>query len=153
MNRTVVLACLVSLTATSVAWAVEPEVYPAQGQTTEQQERDQYECHQWASKETGVDPEALAEEKLEAQPSDGKQAGATSGAAVGALRGAAGGDAAAGAARGFGIGRMVSVIRAKRQLREQQSADAQETAKVQDQLDKYDRAYGACLGGRGYTVK
>jgi hypothetical protein len=48
---------------------------------------------------------------------------------------------------------MVSVIRAKRQLREQQSADAQQTAKLQDQLDQYDRAYGACLGGRGYTVK
>jgi hypothetical protein len=138
---------------TLIARGAEPEVHPAQGQTAEQQERDQYECHQWASKDTGVDPEALAEQKLAAQPPNEKEGGAASGAGIGALRGAAGGDAAAGAARGFGIGRMVSVIHAKRQLREQQSADAQENAKFQDQLDKYDRAYGVCLSGRGYTVK
>lgn len=153
MNRTVVLTCIASLTVTLIARGAEPEVHPAQGQTAEQQERDQYECHQWASKDTGVDPEALAEQQLAAQPPNEKEGGAASSAGIGALRGAAGGDAAAGAARGFGIGRMVSVIHAKRQLREQQSADAQENAKFQDQLDKYDRAYGACLSGRGYTVK
>jgi hypothetical protein len=153
MNRTAILVCVGFLAATSTAWGAEPQVSPAEGQTAEQQERDQYECHQWASKETGVDPEALAEQKLAAQPSNDGGGGSAGGAAVGALRGAAGGDAAAGAARGVGIGRMVSVIRAKKQLREQQSADAQETANLQDQLDKYDRAYGACLSGRGYTVK
>jgi hypothetical protein len=26
-------------------------------------------------------------------------------------------------------------------------------AKQEKQLDDYDRAYGACLGGRGYTVR
>lgn len=74
-------------------------------------------------------------------------------AGIGAMRGAADGDAAAGAARGFGIGRMVPVLRAKRQLREQQSAATTDGAAVHEDLDKYDRAYAACLTGRGYTVK
>ena len=69
------------------------------------------------------------------------------------MRGAAEGDAAAGAARGAGIGRMVSVLRAKRQLREQQSKAAQNGATVPNELEKYDRAYAACLTGRGYSVK
>jgi len=31
-------------------------VYPAQGQSPEQTERDRYECHGWAVQQTGVDP-------------------------------------------------------------------------------------------------
>ena len=79
--------------------------------------------------------------------------GAAGGAGLGAARGAMEGDAAGGAARGFGIGRMISVIKAKRQLREQQSTETSQGAEVHAQLDKYDRAYAACLTGRGYTVK
>jgi hypothetical protein len=48
---------------------------------------------------------------------------------------------------------MISVIRAKRQLREHQSADSSQAAALQSQLDRYDRAYAACLTGRGYSVK
>jgi len=45
------------------------------------------------------------------------------------------------------------VLKAKRQLREQQSANAAQASAIQEQLDKYDRAYAACLTGRGYSVK
>jgi hypothetical protein len=41
---------------------------------------------------------------------------------------------------------MVSVLRAKRQLREQQSKAAQNGATVPNELEKYDRAYAAALG-------
>ena len=156
MHRTFILALSVSLTLAASAVAQEPIVYPAKGQTTEQQERDQFECHEWATKDTGVDPVALAEQKLGTPApaaKEGGMGGAARGAAVGAAGGAKEGDAAAGAARGFGIGRMISVIKAKRQLREQQSANASEQSAVHAQLDKYDRAYAACLTGRGYTVK
>ena len=81
---------------------------------------------------------------------DGEAAGS---AGMGAARGAAEGDAAGGAARGFGIGRMIHVLKAKRQLRERQSTTTQEGAAVHAQLDTYDRAYSACLTGRGYSVK
>lgn len=33
-------------------------VYPAQGQTEEQRDRDMYECYLWASEQTGFDPSA-----------------------------------------------------------------------------------------------
>jgi hypothetical protein len=157
MHRTLVLAWAACLALARPAVAAEPEVYPAKGQTAEQQERDQYACHEWSTKETGVDPVILAEEKL-ATPTPAQQGGKAGGsmarsAGLGAMGGAMEGDAGAGAMRGMGIGRMVSVIRAKRQLREHQSADAQEASALQAQLEKYDRAYAACLTGRGYAVK
>ena len=31
-------------------------IYPAKGQSHEQQDRDRYECHSWAVKQTGFDP-------------------------------------------------------------------------------------------------
>ena len=153
MQRLVLIASLASLAFVTAVAAAEPEVYPAKGQTAEQQERDQFECHEWATKDTGVDPEQLAEQKLAAPPPSTHDGGAAASAGMGAVRGATEGDAAAGAARGFGIGRMVQVLKAKRQLREQQSTTTQEGAAIHGQLDTYDRAYAACLTGRGYSVK
>ncbi len=140
------------LMVATTAGAAEPEVLPAKGQSAEQQERDQYECHNIATRETGVDPVALAEQKL-AAPTPERRGGAAGGAGMGAIRGAIDGDAGAGAARGAGMGRMISVLRAKRQLREQHPADTDDGAAIHGQLDRYDRAYGACLTARGYTVK
>jgi hypothetical protein len=31
-------------------------VYPAKGQSAEQQQKDEFECHQWAVQQTGYDP-------------------------------------------------------------------------------------------------
>ena len=56
MHGKVVFIALLFLACAAVAAAAEPEVYPAKGQTPEQQERDEFECHQWATKDTGVDP-------------------------------------------------------------------------------------------------
>ena len=153
MLRIVVIVWLACLAFAAAVAAAEPEVYPAKGQTAEQQERDQFECHEWATKETGVDPVQLAEQKLAAPTPSTHDGGEAGSAAMGAARGATEGDAAAGAARGFGIGRMVHVLKAKRQLREQQSTTTQEGAAIHGQLDTYDRAYAACLTGRGYSVK
>jgi hypothetical protein len=58
----------------ALALATEPEVYPAKGQTQQQQERDQFECHEWATKDTGVDPVALAEQHL-GTPAPARQEG------------------------------------------------------------------------------
>jgi hypothetical protein len=153
MHGKVVFSVLLCLVCAVSAAAAEPEVYPAKGQTPEQQERDEFECHQWATKDTGVDPVALAEQKLAAPTPAAHEDSAARSAGIGAMRGAVDGDAAGGAARGFGIGRMVSVLRAKRQLRDQQSPTTTDGAAVHRDLDKYDRAYAACLTGRGYTVK
>lgn len=43
------------VTASETAYG-ELYVYPNQGQTDEQRDRDRYDCYLWASKETGFDP-------------------------------------------------------------------------------------------------
>ena len=60
-----------------------PMVFPAQGQTKEQQEQDQFSCHKWAVENTGVDPMNM---RSGAPPS---QESAMGGAVRGGARGAA----------------------------------------------------------------
>src|SRR5260370_15121652 len=76
-------------------------VYPARNQSDEQMARDKEECHDWAVKQTGVDPEKVATEALN-QPS-GSQPPSGAGSGLGAARGAMSGDAAAGAMRGVAM--------------------------------------------------
>ena len=126
-------------------------VYPTKNQSDEQMGRYKEECHDWAVKQTGVDPVTMAAQAPGSSRSSG--GGAVGGAAMGAARGAMSGEAGAGAMQGIGIGRLVHAIRARRQMEEQQDAQAKEQQQRQTQLQKYDRAYGACLTGRGYTVQ
>jgi hypothetical protein len=79
-----VCACgLLVFVIASFAHAQGPYVYPARGQSPEQQNRDQYECHNWAVSQTGVNPTAAAA----APPQGGAMRGAARGAAVGAVGG------------------------------------------------------------------
>ena len=157
MRRLLMVASIVALVSWANITAAEPVAYPTKGQSFDQQNRDEYECHQWAQKETGVDPVAVAEQATAAsQSSSGAKSGlggAASGAGLGAIRGAASGDAGAGAMQGAGMGRLIAVIRSRRQMEQQQKAGAAENADLRGQLDKYDSAYSACLTGRGYSVK
>jgi len=127
-------------------------VYPEKGQSEAQLEKDKEACHEWAVKQTGVDPVKMAEETPDKTKSAGG-AGVLGGAGLGAARGAASGDAAAGAVHGLGVAGLVRVIRARRQMQEQHDSYMQAHQEQQTQLDNYDRAYGACLSGRGYTVR
>ena len=68
-------------------------------------------------------------------------------------RGAGEGDAAGGAAHGLGVAGLVRVVRARRQMQQQHDAYLDAHAKQEEQLADYDRAYGACLTGRGYSVR
>ena len=112
-------------------------VYPAKGQSADQQKKDESECYTWAVQRTGFDP---------ARPtSTGTATGTTPGAgARGAVRGAVVGeivadDAGAGAAAGAVAGRSQS---------RRQNANAQ-----QQQQANFANARAACLEGRGYSVK
>jgi len=85
-------------------------VYPAHGQSADQQERDRYECHLWAVKQSGFDPSqpgVPAGERVVVQPGAPPGAGTAVGAVAGAILGAAIGAIAGGgkgAAIGAGIG-------------------------------------------------
>jgi len=157
MHRAVIVASMVALVCGASIVAAEPVAYPMKGQSFDKQNRDEYECHGLAQKETGVDPVAVAEQATAASKSasSGKPGpgSALGGAGMGAMRGAAEGDAGAGALHGAGMGRLIAVIRSRRQMEQQKQAGAAENADLRGQLDKYDRAYAACMTGRGYEVK
>src|SRR5262245_32811162 len=114
MHRIVTVASMVALVGMANLVAAEPVAYPTKGQSFDKQNRDEYECHGIAQKETGVDPVAVAEQATAASKSDsGAKSGlgsAAGGAAMGAMRGAADGDAGAGALHGAGMGRLIAVI-------------------------------------------
>jgi hypothetical protein len=142
--------------------AQEPFIYPTKGQSPEQQSRDRYECHTWAVQQTGFDPtrpqtaQAPAPTTQQA-PQGGVVRGAARGAAVGAVGGAIAGDAGKGAAIGAATGGLIGGMRRADQVRaqqhaEQQQVQQQQAARAQGQA-AYNRAMGACLEGRGYTVR
>jgi hypothetical protein len=133
----------------------KPIIYPAQGQSPQQQQKDEGECYVWAKNSTGIDPAAVA-----AAPAPAPQSGPAVGGgerARGALRGAAVGgiiDGGDGAGKGAAVGVVAGGVRA-RNNQQSQNAQAQQQAQSQKQgaIDTFYRAQGACLEGRGYTIK
>src|SRR6516164_90871 len=53
-------AVLISLLLVPDVSAQEIIAYPEQGQSQQQQQRDRYECYQWAVGQTGFDPQRQA---------------------------------------------------------------------------------------------
>ncbi|MGN6731167.1 MAG: hypothetical protein ACTHMB_04250, partial [Candidatus Binatia bacterium] len=141
-----------------VAFAAEaqkPIVYPAKGQSAAQQSKDDAECYAWAKQNTGIDPAAVASTPPPQQtgPATGggqRVRGAARGAAGGAAIGAIAGDAGAGA----GIGAIAGTMVGGRQARQQRDAGNQQAvAQQQDLINTFYRGFGACMEGRGYTIK
>ena len=152
MRRSLIAATLVCAVLAAPA-AAEVFVYPKQGQTQEQFQKDQFECHSWAKQQTGVDPSQSAAVAAAPPPqSGGAMRGGARGAAVGAIGGAIGGNAGKGAAIGAGVGAAGGAIR-QRSANEQAAAANQQAAAAQQQgLQRYDQAYGTCMSGRKYQV-
>ncbi|MCU0810645.1 MAG: glycine zipper domain-containing protein [Thiobacillaceae bacterium] len=138
-----------------VAMAQAPVIYPAKGQSPQQQASDDGACHAWAKQTTGIDPVAVAQTPPPA-PSGAAVGGGerVTGAARGALGGLAigaiAGDAGEGAAIGAVLGTMAGGSRARH---DQQAQQQQAQSQQQQQLQTYHRAYGACMEGRGYTIR
>ncbi len=129
-------------------------VYPAKGQSPDQQNRDEGECYNWAKQQTGIDPMAVASTPTKQEgPAvgggervKGAAGGALGGLAIGAIAGDAGKGAAIGAVGGTLIGGHKA--RKNKAAREQQ-AEQNKAATLQH----FNKAFGVCLEGRGYTVK
>jgi Glycine zipper 2TM domain len=134
-------------------------VYPAQGQTAEQTERDRYDCHLWAVQQTGVDPSRPGTyDHVVVQPASPPGSNAVGGAVAGAVIGSILGgpyNAAAGLVLGGATGALVgSAVDANAQAQAQHTQQQlnQSAADGRARADAYRRAIGACLQGRGYTV-
>ncbi|MBN1380794.1 MAG: glycine zipper family protein [Deltaproteobacteria bacterium] len=140
--------------------------YPKKEQTTEQQSRDHYECYNWAVEQTGFDPGQSPIPKQERvrvvpMPPPGYDtatmaiAGAVLGALIGGPRHAAEG-ALIGASGGAIAG---AASDAARQQQAQQMEDyyasrnQSDNAQLSKKVSDFRRAMGACLEGRGYSVR
>ncbi|MGH7907170.1 MAG: glycine zipper family protein [Candidatus Binataceae bacterium] len=131
-------------------------IYPAKGQSQAQQDKDRYECHSWAVKQTGYDPSKpqtsnpTMSQRQPSQPHVLK--GGARGAALGAVGGAITGNAGKGAAAGAAMGGLAGGFRRLDARRAQASQPAKAQSAQQSQQTAYQRAMTACLKGRGYTV-
>jgi hypothetical protein len=130
-------------------------VYPAKGQSADQQKKDEGECHTWAVGQSKYDPANPPPPPAAAKPPT-TATGTTPGAgARGAARGAVVGEIVADDA---GAGAAVGAVAARGQSRRQNNAAAQQqqqaaTQQSQAGMATYQKARAACLEGRGYTVK
>ena len=140
--------------------------YPTAGQSAAQQDRDRYECHLWAVKQSGFDPSLpmpapVPRVEVIASPPPGHDTalGAVTGAVIGAAIGSprsTGEGAVVGAVAGAVIGAASDASRQERAEvieRHYDQRDSQRTAQVERQAQDYRRAMGACLEGRGYAVQ
>jgi len=155
----------------TLASTMDVYVFPAQGQDSSQQSKDEAECYQWAVGNTGSDPFDLAKQEqanqqqaqaeMQAAQQTGQGAG-MQGAARGAVAGAvigeiASDDAGKGAAWGAAIG--ASRSRRRGQAAQQQAqtqaasqAEYREEATA-EQLANFKKAFSVCLEAHEYMVK
>jgi hypothetical protein len=155
-SKTMHAAALVAALTFSAQSAIAQQfVYPAKGQSPQQQKKDEGECHVWAVQQSKYDPANPPPQTAAAAPPT-TATGTTPGAGVrGAARGAVVGEVVGGDA---GTGAAVGAAAARGQSRRQNAAQAnqqQQAAAQQQQAGQagYQKARAVCLEGRGYTVK
>ena len=136
--------------------------YAQHGQSQAQQDRDRYECFNWAVQKTGFDPSrhaAPAERKEEPVPVRADGATVVGGTLMGAAIGAAVSDpwhrdegAVVGAIAGTALGALAATSEANAiQAAQKQVPPAR--SGYEQQAAEHRRAMSACLEGRGYVVK
>jgi len=155
-------------------------VFGRNGQSADQQLKDESECYDAAKQQSGIDPKAppptgkseeqkAAEQKAAADnastPKGGRARGAARGAAGGAAIGAIAGDAGTGAAAGAVAGTMRGGMQQRQAAGAAKQQAAAKTAAQQkaeedrmklahaEGLDAFQRAFGACMDARAYSVK
>lgn len=163
MKKTIAAAVIIMLITlgSGPVLAQDLIIYPNKGQNQQQLEKDKFECYSWAKQQTGFDPmevpKATAPPPQQGAQQGGLVRGAARGATVGVAAGAIAGDAGKGAAIGAASGALIGGMRRRDQQRRQEQAQQQwaqeQTAAYTQKRNAYNRAFGACLEGRGYTVK
>lgn len=150
MIGTALLSGLIGITADAQAQLF---IFPEKGQTKDQQEFDQFTCYKWAKEQTGIDPNQQTAAATPPPPQGGQVVhGAARGAALGAIGGAIAGDPGKGAAIGAGVGGGAGAMRRRRAEMDYQHEVQAQAASQQADQQKFNRAYGVCLEGKGYKV-
>ena len=160
------------LVSGGLAQAQDLYVYPAKGQSDEKLGQDRYECHRWASNESGFDPTQIGGDMpqtvrvpMPANEAEGStEKGVVVGAVAGAVIGSQDANAGQGAVVGAILGSMVGGIAEQEGRRDAERQASAEAARQMEELNRtkaekalrqanYRRALTACLEGRGYSVK
>jgi hypothetical protein len=144
------------MTYNQISSGLKLYVFPAKGQSKNQQKKDEFDCYMWAIEQSGIDPLNLpkVEAPVQSGPTGGAVVGAAKGAAAGAAIGAIAGDAGKGAAIGAVAGGLAGRRQGKMaQAQSNQQAQAQATATEQGMKDSFNKAFMVCIEGKGYTVK
>ena len=144
--------------------AQDPIFYPAKGQSDDQLEKDKYDCYGWAKKKTGFDPiktpttKSAPPAKEEKVTGTGGSAliGGGAGAIIGGVAGGGKGALAGGLIGGTGgalVGSARSSEQREREEKKRKDWERSEGNSYAHERNQYNRALGACMEGRGYTVK
>jgi hypothetical protein len=164
----------------SAAQKIGMFAYAKNGQSRDQQLRDEFDCYGQVQQQTGISPDTpapsgasaadvqAAQEQAAAnapQAQGGRARGAARGAVGGALIGGIAGDAGKGAAIGA-VGGTMRGGRNQRQANEQSKQQAAQSAGAQvqrqasqakaaynKQMNTFKRGFSACMDARGYSVK
>lgn len=155
-------------------------VFGKNSQSPDQQLKDESDCYGAAKQQSGIDPKApaaagktaeqkQAEQKAAADNADTPSGGRVKGAARGAAGGAAIGAIAGDAGKGAGAGAVAGTMRGGMTQRQASAAAKKEAAakvaaeqKAEEErnklahaegLDTFQRAFGACMDARNYSVK
>lgn len=151
------VCCALTLLVAGQGMAQELYIYPAKGQSAEQLDKDKYECYNWAKSDTGFDPMAVPTTSSAPPKGQKKSGGVVKGGLGGAVIGGILGDSGKSAKRGALAGGLIGGVSqsSKNAKTEQKRADWEqnESANYANNRNNYNRAYSACLEGRGYTVK
>lgn len=148
---------LSTLQSQSIASSLGLYVFPANDQNAATQEADETACFKWAKQQSGYDPMnptvyqgAEVDRSADGSAIGGAAVGAAGGAAIGAIAGDAGKGAAIGAIVGGVRGRRSKVVGDQRQQQANDQAAAQASKNA---ANDYNKAFTACMEGKGYTVK
>ena len=137
-------------------------IFPAKGQSPEQQRVDENAAYDWASRQTGWDPYQAKAQLDQQSHSAAASAGAAMGGAVkggaggaimGVAIGAIAGDAGKGAAIGATAGGMTGGMRSRRAVKAAGGTADAAVAAYQQQFSLWDRNFIAAMEGMGYSVR
>ena len=139
---------------TAPAAAQQMYFFPQKGQSQEQMQADQGACHSWAVQQSGFDPGMAGPVQTREAKSTagGVVKGGAVGAGGGAVIGAIAGNAGKGAAIGAIGGGLIGGARRHSKQKDAQAANRNAQAQRSAQMQSYQRALGACMKGKGYSV-
>ena len=155
ITTTVIATLLAGLWFSAPLRADELMIYPKEGQSPEQQEKDKFEWYGWAKNESGFDPMAPPTATEAPPQQQARQGGALRGAARGAAVGAIIDDsdgAKKGAWAGAAVGGMRSQDQKRKEAQAQQQWEQEQQQIYAEKRDRYNRAYSVCLEARDYSV-